>query len=288
MKIALGTVQFGLDYGVSNPNGKVAFDEVESILNFAKKHGVTYLDTAMGYGLSEQVIGSYKTNNNDYNFKIITKIPDIESHTSSIKDLVENALIRLACNQVYGLLFHTAENINTKTFEELLLLKEQGKIHKLGVSVYSPEQAFFIANNFNIDLIQLPLNVFDQRFISSGCIRFLKDKGIEVHTRSLFLQGLLLQPLNDINSYFQPHLKSLNRFNDFCLSHKLSTLDVALSLVNFVENVDKFVIGVCSKLQLSEILKSQAKTADIKLDIKTLSSTEETLINPSLWNIEKK
>ena len=288
MKIALGTVQFGLDYGISNQCGKVTFDEVQKILNFAKKHNINYLDTAMGYGVSEKVIGLYLNNNNNKKFEIITKIPDVEQSTISINNMLKQALVRLSCDRIYALLLHTPTNINKKTYEQLLKLKEQGKIKKLGVSIYSPEQAFFIANKFNIDLIQLPLNIFDQRFIESGCLTFLKEKGIEIHTRSLFLQGLLLQPLNEINPYFQPHLTTLKKFNQFCLSHKLSALDVAMSLVHSVEDVDKFVIGVCSKQQLREILKSYDKTADIKLDIKELLSTEESLINPSLWKIEKK
>ena len=191
MKLSIGTVQIGLDYGISNQVGKVAFNEVQKILTFAKKHNITYLDTAMAYGLSEEVIGLYRKKNNDKDFKIITKIPDTKHSTISINDMLEHALIRLSCDHVYALLLHTAENINKSTYAQLLSLKEQGKIKKLGVSVYSPEQAFLIAKNFNIDLIQLPLNIFDQRFIESGCLQFLKDKGIEIHTRSLFIQGLL-------------------------------------------------------------------------------------------------
>jgi aryl-alcohol dehydrogenase-like predicted oxidoreductase len=285
MKIVLGTVQFGLDYGISNKDGKVSFDEVNKILDLAKKHNITYLDTAMGYGVSEEVIGRYKKSNTGQHFKVITKIPDISLHKTSMDNMLDEALIRLSCNKVYGLLFHMASNINPKTYEQLSLLKARGKIHKLGVSVYSPEQAFFIANNFNIDLIQIPLNTFDQRFIESGCLEFLQAKGIEVHSRSLFLQGLLLQPFSEINSYFQPHFKPLKEFNDFCLSHELSALDIALSLVHSVKNVDKFVIGVCSQHQLAEILKSYGKTAGLKLDIEKFSSRAESLINPSLWKV---
>jgi aryl-alcohol dehydrogenase-like predicted oxidoreductase len=287
MKIALGTVQFGLDYGISNPKGKVAFNEVKKILNLATLHEIAFLDTAMGYGTSEKTLGDYKRYSKNQNFKIITKIPSIRIKNESISNMLDKALLRLSCEKIYALLFHDASDLNLNTYKEISSLKNRGKIQKIGVSVYSPEQAFFIANNFDIDLIQLPLNVFDQRFIESGCLTFLKSKNIEIHTRSVFLQGLLLQPFNDINSYFTPYLNLIKKFHDFCSSYNLSSLDVAMSLIHSVSNIDKVVIGVCSKVQLIEILKSYEKTADIELDLRSFLSTEQKLINPSLWNIEK-
>jgi aryl-alcohol dehydrogenase-like predicted oxidoreductase len=287
MKIALGTVQFGLDYGISNNSGKVNFDEVEKIMTYAKQHKIELLDTAIGYGVSEDVIGLYNKENNHHKLKIITKIPDLNSSTETIARMLDNSLVRLSCEQVYALLFHKSSDIDCNTYKQLTLLKDQGKTKKIGVSVYSPEQAFYIASHFDIDLIQLPLNVFDQRFIESGCLEFLKSKGIEIHARSLFLQGLLLQPLTLIDPYFRPHTNLLKTFSELCLKHKLSALDVTTSLVHSIDYIDKFVIGVCSQKQLAEILKSYDKTADIKLDIKSLSSKDESLINPSLWKLQK-
>ena len=286
MRIALGTVQFGLDYGISNYAGKVPNDEITKILNLAKLNNISYLDTAMGYGISESVIGKYRKRHNDNHFNITTKLPDISASCNSISEFLNESLSRLSCSQVYSLLCHVPENLNLHTFEELFHLKEQRKIKKIGVSVYSPEQAFSIADNFHIDLIQFPLNIFDQRFIESGCLANLKDKGIEIHTRSLFLQGLLLQPIKEINDYFRPYLSKVTAFHELCLQHNLSALDMALSFTHSIKDVDKFVIGVCSEKQLREILKSYKKTADINIESQILSSTEEDFINPSLWNIK--
>ncbi len=123
MKIALGTVQFGLDYGIANQDGRVEFNEVQKILDFAKSIDIDCLDTAMGYGVSEEVIGRYNESKKDSEFKIITKIPDISLNEKAINNMVEEALNRLCSDSVYGLLFHMAENINTKTYEQLSSLK---------------------------------------------------------------------------------------------------------------------------------------------------------------------
>lgn len=287
MKIALGTAQFGLNYGISNYHGKVATTEIKAILDLAYACNISYLDTAVGYGNSENRIGDYHYNNPHVNFNIITKISVASTDEIAIKSMINNLLERLSCKKIYALLLHDASELTPEIYEILLKQKEKANINKIGLSVYDPEQAFDLVKKYPIDIIQIPLNIFDQRFINSGCLNYLKKKKIEVHSRSIFLQGLLLQPLNEINSYFNPYLPLLKQFKQHCVLHDLSPLDLSLSMIHIAEQVDKFVIGVCSKNQLMEIISSIDKTSGITSDVSHLLSTDESLINPSRWRLDK-
>jgi len=285
MKLALGTVQFGLDYGVSNTQGQVSIEEIKDILTFAQENNIDTLDTAVGYGNSESRIGDYQKDNPNANFNIVTKISIMDAN--HIDSEMSEILKRLSCKKIYALLLHNTAKMTSEIYENLLKQKEKYNINKIGISVYNPEQAFDLVEKYPIDIIQIPLNIFDQRFINSGCLNYLKNKKIEVHSRSIFLQGLLLQPLNEINSYFNPYLPLLKQFKQHCVLHDLSPLDLSLSMIHIAEQVDKFVIGVCSKNQLMEIISSIDKTSGITSDVSHLLSTDESLINPSRWRLDK-
>jgi aryl-alcohol dehydrogenase-like predicted oxidoreductase len=286
MKIALGSVQFGLNYGVSNVDGQVSSDEVSNILNAAQSHHIQFIDTAVGYGNSESVLGEYLQQNPNKNFHIVTKTPPIASMSQSMSTVVDNSLKRLHCSKLYGLLLHDPSEINDEIYAQLVQLKNEEKVKKIGVSVYSPEQAFNIVDKYDINLIQLPFNIFDQRFTATGCLQYLKDKNIEIHSRSLFLQGLLLQPLSSLNSYFSPYYKQLQAFHKLAKHHNCSPLALALSLIHSNESIDRFVVGVCSQQQLNDIVKSVCETANKEIDYEHLISTDENLINPTFWDIQ--
>ena len=197
-KISLGTVQFGIDYGINSIEGQVLSSEVESILSFAYSKGIDLLDTAPAYGNSEKILGRM----NISNFKVVTKTRHFDSFEISNNDveLLNNdfyhSLEGLKQDGVYGLMIHNAEDLlkpgAEKLFDQLQEFKQEGKIIKIGVSVYDHSQLKSILNIFDIDLVQLPFNILDRRMIDSGMFAKLREMNIEVHARSVFLQGLLL------------------------------------------------------------------------------------------------
>ena len=159
-KIVLGTVQFGLQYGV-NSAGRPSQDAVKGILEEAAKGGITTLDTSSAYGNSEEVLGECITL--DENFKIVSKYPKGET---PVGEMFHGSLKRLKVNQLYGYLLHHFEvyKNNPAVWDEFVALKESGKVQKIGFSLYTPEELEFILNNGSpFDLIQVPFNIFDKK-----------------------------------------------------------------------------------------------------------------------------
>ena len=191
MKLGLGTVQFGLDYGISNKNKKVNKEEAYNILNIAINAGVDTIDTAATYGDSEVVLGSVLLNTDKLN--IVTKIPLVQGETNKKQIIQESffqSLQKLNKNSVYGLLVHHSSDLTGEegdlVLEAITDLKKSGKVRKIGVSVYDSQSIDEVLKLFTPDIIQLPVSIADQRLIRSGHLKKLKQKGVEIHARSVF------------------------------------------------------------------------------------------------------
>src|SRR3990167_4725202 len=195
-KLALGTAQFGLDYGISNNSGKISEENAVALLSYAKYKGINTLDTAVAYGNSEQVLGNIGVDG----WEIITKLPALPEERVDIEYWVERqlegSLSRLGVNSVYGLLLHRPQQLfepyGQKLISAIERLKRQGCVKKIGVSIYQPEELDLIYKVMDPDLVQSPLNILDRRLIDSGWLARLRALGVEVHVRSVFMQGLLL------------------------------------------------------------------------------------------------
>lgn len=298
MKLALGTVQFGMDYGVSNPKGKVPFEEVVHILDFAWKNGIDTLDTAVAYGDSELVLGEAIKQLPDASFKVVTKLPKLEAEawsTSSLEDIKQQfaqSLSRLGKGNVYGLLLHDANDLlkpGAKTLYDWLLdLKKQGQVKKIGVSVYDPEKTQQLVEQFDFDLVQLPLNVFDQRFVSSGCVEQLYVKGVEVHVRSILLQGVLAMSTEGLPFYLQPLLPKLEKLTDLTESLGVERLSIPFAFVEQVGKVQSVLLGVTSKAELRQALQAFYQRCEVldqgcDIDWQSFSEEDERLILPTHW-----
>jgi len=285
MKIALGTAQFGLDYGISNNNGQVNESIASEILAFAQTHKIDTLDTAIAYGKSEQVIGNI-CEHSQHSYKIITKLASLSSdYITQIKGSKK----RLKTDKLYAVMLHNVDCLlseeRSQNYQKLLKLKSEKHCKKIGVSVYSPQQLMSIIDNFEIDIVQIPLNIFDQRFAQNGIPELLKEKDIEVHARSLFLQGLLLMDINNIPTYFDDYKESFAQLTNYCKSYTLTKLEACLSFAKSMHFVDNFVIGVSTQLELMEI--TQAYTNVSAIDFSGFSLTNELLINPTYWPDKK-
>lgn len=283
MKLALGTVQFGLDYGVSNKDGKTPIAEVEKIFKTAHEAGIQYIDTAYLYGNSEETIGKCLTS--DHSFKIITKTAKGINAELLEKNLKES-LCKLNQKKIYGLMLHDADDLikdNGQFVNKLYEFKDKNIVEKIGVSVYTSEQIEKILENFQFDIIQLPLNVFDQRLIQSGHLKKLKDKNIKIFVRSIFLQGLLLMEYENINNYFEPLKPLIKKYFNFIENNGISKLEAAVSFVKNIKEIDYIVCGINNNSQLQEIIKVYNKTLDLDLGFQDFSCYNENYINPINW-----
>lgn len=291
MRIGLGTAQFGMDYGISNQSGQVSAAEARKILALAATAGVRVVDTARAYGDAESRLGEWLAK--DHQFLIVTKLagPPEDAAASSAKrwvvDAFRRSLKRLRATHVHGLLVHGATDLlgprGAETWRAMETLREGGAVDKIGVSVYTGQEIDLILDRYPLELVQLPLNVLDQRLVRSGHLERLKAAGVEVHARSVFLQGLLLMdPPGQLEPHFEPARQSLDAFHTAARAAGRSPLDAAVSYVLSVDEVDTAVFGVTSATQLAEILLAAPKSmpagwfAPFALD-------DERILDPSRW-----
>ena len=295
MKIALGTVQFGLPYGLSNQFSHTDKLEAERILKYAYDKGIRMLDTAPSYGNAEDVIGSFiRNHHSDKYWDVITKTPHFKDNTingKQIKKLFESFELsqeRLGQETTYGLLVHDCNNLFLPGGEDLLKtmskLKDEGFIKKIGVSIYDGSQIDTILDNYSIDLIQLPVNILDQRLLDGGQLKRLKKYGVEIHARSVFLQGLLLMQQKNIPVWFENIKDILNIFHVEARKRDMSVLQLALGFVQSINEVDKIIVGVNTKEHLHEIINATSIRVNID-EFSNLSINNSIFLNPSNWKV---
>ena len=284
MKLALGTAQIGLDYGVANRTGKASTEEATAILRTARQNGVDMLDTAVAYGDSERRLGEIGV----AGWNVVSKLPpipdDVEHVGSWIDDVVRGSLERLRIEQLYGLLLHRpsqlTEPIGKEISAALSALKASGRVRKTGVSVYGPSELDAFKDSPHLDIVQSPFSLFDQRLTESGWLARLKERGTEVHVRSIFLQGLLLLESGDRPSQFDRWSAHLARYDAWLIQHGLSRLDACVAFALSVPEIDRVVVGVETAAQLSGILAARAARVTTARE---LSSPDAALIDPRTW-----
>lgn len=286
-KLALGTVQFGLKYGIANQSGQVKLSEAKDILEQAKKARVDLLDTAIVYGDSEEVLGKIGITE----FCVVSKLPVLPEECADIdswvQEQVENSLERLCVSSLYGLLLHRSKNLLGKSGKKLLdalnRVKSNGLVQKIGVSIYDPSELDEITHLMHIDLVQAPLNVIDRRLESSGWLERLKREEVEVHTRSAFLQGLLLMPRNKLPSKFKPWSNLWDSWASELEEKNISATAACLSYPLSLPEVDRVVVGVDSVDQVKALI-AISKNQLPHHDFSFMTSEDQKLINPSNWS----
>ncbi len=285
-QLALGTVQFGLDYGISNKHGRIKWNELENMLDFAFANGITLLDTAAAYGNSESLIGRYFSGKKGPNFNTVTKIAECEK--DDIEQCFTDSLKRLEYNSIYGLLFHNykALSIDYSKWNVLEGLKRNGSVEKIGVSLYHPSEWIdLLTQNIVPDIVQIPVSIFDQRFIPY--FSEMKEVGVEIHVRSVFLQGLYFVDADKLSDFFKPVKDSIIQLNAVSGSSGLSVESLCLNFVNSYKEIDYIIIGVDSldqlKLNLSLLLENKQKFLEIENKLKRMKIEDERMVLPYLW-----
>lgn len=286
MKLALGTVQFGLDYGVANASGRVTIQEANAILQCALVSGMDTLDTAIAYGDSETVLGQLGIKK----WKIITKLPavpnDCHDVTQWVHDQIQQSMTRLGVTQLHGVLLHRPgqllDRMGPSLFAALQDLKAQGFTRKIGVSVYGPAELDPLFDAYALDLVQAPLNILDRSLINSGWASRLHAAGVEVHTRSAFLQGLLLMPSSQRPVKFKRWVDIWNVWDGWLAREGLSPVEGCLRYLCNLLEIDRVVVGVDTSTQLNEIVKAAEGRLISLPEFNTMQDAR--LINPASWS----
>ena len=284
-RLALGTVQFGLSYGIANQAGQVSRPEAKAMLELALAHGVDTLDTAIAYGDSEACLGEVNTQG----FKVVTKLPAVPANCTDVSEWVQQqvsaSLSRLGVTAIYGLLLHRSEQLlgpnGAQLYQALQALKDKDQVQKVGVSIYSPAELDALIPRYRFDLVQAPFNLVDHRFYSTGWMRRLKDSDVEIHTRSAFLQGLLLMAHADIPSKFLPWDGLWQIWHKWLADQSVSAVQACLAFSLSFPEIDRVVVGADSQSQLAQIIG--AAKSQLISETPNLECYDENLINPARW-----
>lgn len=285
-RLALGTVQFGLPYGIANQAGQVSRSEAKAMLQLAASHGIDTLDTAIAYGESESCLGEIGT----LGFKLISKLPALPESSTDIGGWVQGqlsgSLARLGANTLYGLMLHRPDQLigsnGAELYQALQRLKESGQVQKIGVSIYAPYELDALTKYFSVDIVQAPFNLVDRRLQTTGWLLRLKDEGVEIHTRSAFLQGLLLMHQSAIPSKFAPWNWLWERWHTWLFEHNISALQACLAFPLAYPEIDRVVVGAESIQQLQQII--DAANSFLPETFPDFACDAENLINPSCWS----
>ena len=282
--MVVGTAQFGMPYGIANQNGQMNFSDISMILDLAWGNGINSLDTAKAYGESEGSIGNYLKERPGRSWNIITKLSSGGGKvTAQIQDSTKKLNV---CPSI--VLAHSADFfLDYEIQKELAELKDKQSIEKFGVSLYNEvEINQVMASTIKPDVIQLPLNILDTRLYRCGVISRLFDKDIEIHVRSVFLQGLFYLPEVELVSRFSDAVPNLTKLKSIAASGGLTLAELSLLWLVNLKEVSKVIIGVDNADQLRTHLKTLKKDVKPYIIEESLSVCyeNENVLNPSLWN----
>lgn len=282
-KLILGTVQFGLNYGINNVYGRMPDTEIRQVLDLAYKAGIDHLDTAADYGDAEKKIG--KLSAQEYKFKIISKFskkPGIDWKAS-----LKQSLADLKTPKLDTVMFHSFEAYEqAKPYITEIISEGKNKLFdKLGVSVYTNEELNKLVDDEYIHTVQCPFNMLDNHFQRSESLKKLKNAGKTIHTRSVFLQGLLLMDLDNIPARLSPLYSACLQIRSIASENHLSIGHLALQYALSKDYIDGVLIGVDAPGQLKTNMEWSLKPVPqtILSAIDEIPVTETSLLNPSKW-----
>ena len=284
-RLALGTAQLGLAYGINNTAGRPDDAAVDEILRAAAAAGLSLLDTAAAYGDSEARLGQWLAAWPTADFQLVTKVA--AGAPAAVTAQVRESLAQLGRPGVYGLLFHSfgALQATPAAWEALRAARAAGQARRIGVSLYHPAEAEWLLNsNLDFDLVQVPYNVLDQRF--GPLLPELARRGVEVHVRSAFLQGLLLRAPSHLPPFFAPLTDKLTRLRALATAAAVPLPALLLLFAAGAPGVARAVVGVDSAANLRENLAAAdfAATAEaLRPELHALAEPASDLILPYAW-----
>jgi hypothetical protein len=285
-RIAIGTAQFGLDYGVAGGH-QIPLKEVYRILDIAEACPIDTLDTASVYGDSEDVLGAVGVEN----WKVVSKLSalpsGLENVSQWVQDSLKKSLCRLRIPRLYGLLLHRPNDLlghfGQELYDALYACKKEGLVSKIGMSIYDQFELDAILCRYPMDLIQAPFNVLDSGLESSGWLERMNDSGTEIQARSVFLQGLLLMTPDQRPKKFNRWDPLWNEWHDWLDDNQSSALKACLDFVLSRQSIHRVIVGVDNAQHLKEIIDCLDE-GDLKPP-PVFGVNDSDLVNPSRWNL---
>lgn len=279
-KIIIGTAQFNAEYGINRQNLNPT-NFKQKILKYSIQNDILYFDLSNKYC-------DYKNLKFDKNHKIILKIYFEEKENNLEKFIFKTIDIfksNLKINSFYAILIHNFDDLEKEKLDKIFItlksIKKKGIVHKIGISTYNFQNIIKNIKKYNFDILQCPFSIIDRRLIENNILKKIKKFDIEVHVRSIFLQGLIFK--KSFNGYFKKWSTLFDRLNSYLKKKKLSKLEACIFFILNNPKVDKFIVGVENENQLDEIIKT-VKSYEFHKFPKNLQSKNLKLINPSIWS----
>ncbi len=283
-RIALGTAQFGLDYGIANTRGQISLSEAQSILARAKLAGIDTIDTAISYGESQRTLGQIATQE----WRIVSKVPSVPESCRDpygwTRESVKGAIKALNVNKLFGMLLHNVGQspaMRDESWRALSDLKKEQRIDKIGISIYEPTELELIPRTYSLDIVQAPLSILDRRLVSTGWMKRLTSMSVEIHVRSVFLQGLMLLPPSKRPPQFRRWAGVFARVDRWLHEAHVTPLEACLGFALSFPEIGRVVVGVDTEAQLDQILAATSQAVPPIPD--DLLTSDIDLLNPSRW-----
>jgi len=283
-KIVLGTAQFGFEYGINTDAGRVPERQVRDILDFAWESGIRFLETAFSYGESELILGNYSRDKQS-RFQFISKPP--ASSEENIEGYLFEALSRLKVEHLYGYLIHDFDSYMASPglWNELEDFKAKGMIEKIGFSFYQTvELDKILSRGLKMDMVQVPYNVFDRRF--EKYFHILKNQGVQICVRSIFLKGLIFRDLGTVTNAFEPIKGKIRMLNVLSQETGIPVAALCLNFAMAHELIDKLIIGVDSVEHLKmniENLKYMNRVKSLMRNFDALQDDRDDVVSTKTW-----
>lgn len=278
-KISLGTVQFGLEYGINNTNGQTKRDEVAKILKRCNKVGIMHIDTAAAYGSAENVLGEViQSEGLSNSFQITTKYKGDGNNNFSLS--ARESLQRLRVDGLHCQMFHSYKDF--KIAEDFI---KPDSVDKIGVSVYTNQELLDTIKDPKVCVVQCPFNLLDNQSVRGESLKLAKEKGVEVQVRSAFLQGLFFMDRNYLPSALIDLKGPLEELDRICFKNEITMSQLALGYCLSKDYIDKVVIGVDSLEQLNlniEAIKTPLPKSIVE-EIDKITVINQKLLNPTNW-----
>lgn len=287
MKLALGTVQFGLPYGSRRPAAPVSPNEVSSILAHAWSNGVDMLDSAPAYGRAEEVIAAARPA--AARFAVVTKTLPLATVSGVAEVAARVRRSREVLGDLSAVLVHDDADLlgadGEALFAALAALRREGVAARIGASVYDPEVLEKLLDRYPIECVQLPMNILDQRFLQSGLLERLRQGGVQVHVRSVYLQGRLLMEPDRLPPEFAKARSTIEAFRRKARSSGLSPAAALMRFIMCCGNVDRLVIGVDGLADLIDTILSFESAASSReaFDASSFAMADPEIIDPRRW-----
>ena len=284
-RLVLGTALLGADYGIAHIAKKTSASDFEIIMETARSAGVFSIDTAVAYGDSHAILGQIGVED----WSVSTKLPALPESMVSLegwyRNIISSSMHDLKIQQIDTLLIHDVQDLVAEYGPKLIfLLREsqvKGDVKNIGVSIYQPEDLDSFYDAFRPDIVQCPYSIFDQRMRTSGWLQRLNDDGVDVHARSVFLQGIILRNRSELHSYFRRWDSLFMNVESFCKARGVSKLETAIGFVKQESRIHKIIVGIESEEQLKQIVSAFDRSVEGFHD----PCNDIELLNPLFWEI---